>query len=127
MKILTITPTEAIVRSWLGGMAAIELVKRETRDPSLIVDREAAAADIDAWRVIASLFAEGSMETSLSWAELVHAARIQYDALARPTGGIPPADPAKAERLGAVEAILSRLEWQRAQAMARPQQGRAAA
>jgi hypothetical protein len=103
---------------------AVASLRRRSR----IADRAAAAADLSAWRAITQLFAEGSAETSLSWAELIHAARIQFDALARPTGGVMSADPAKAERLGAVEAIFSRLEWHQAQAMARPsEQGRAAA
>jgi hypothetical protein len=116
------------IHPWLASIAAGEVARREARDPAKIADRAAAAADLSAWRAIAALLAEGSAETSLSWAELIHAARIQFDALARPTGGVMSADPAKAERLGAVEAIFSRLEWHQAQAMARPsEQGRAAA
>jgi hypothetical protein len=118
------SPAEQKIRVALGAMAAAELATREQRYPEKIeqgkMSRESAEADIAAWRAIERLFATGVTETSLSWAELVHAARRQFDALARPTGGATPADPAKAERLGAVEAILSRLEWHRAQAMARP-------
>ena len=115
---------EAMIRAWLGTMAAAELAAREARYPQKVeqgkMSREAAETDIAAWRAIAALYATGEAPTSLSWAELVHAARIQFDALARPTGGAVPADQAKRDRFLAVEAILSRLEWQRAQAMARP-------
>lgn len=132
---LAITHTESVIRSWLGGMAAAELVTREARYPEMVeqgkMTRDAAVADIAAWRSIAALFATGevvftgpgtngaSLETSLSWGELVHAARIQFAALCRSCDA-DPADLAKRERRDAVQAILARLEWQRDRVMARP-------
>lgn len=131
MNILTLSPAEKIIRIWLGGMAAAELVTREARYPQLVelgrMSRDAAEADIAAWRAIAPLFAEGSVETGLSWSDLAHAARIQFATLCRSCDA-DPSDAAKRERRDAVQAILARLEWQREQIMAQPiEQGRVAA
>jgi hypothetical protein len=85
-----------------------------------------ARAEIEAWRAIATLFGAGTVETGLSWAELVYAAG---EALQRREEAVA-AKPGNADlvaRRDAVAGIYERLEWHRSTIMRAPSPSRAGA
>lgn len=62
------------LRAHFAGAAAREVESRERHYPAMIergeIERRDAEADLAAWRVIAALFAEESVEAETNWAQV---------------------------------------------------------
>jgi hypothetical protein len=100
--------------AWLAAGAQRELEARVKHYPAMVELKEMtsdeAERDIAAWRAIAGLWAEGTVETGLGWADLEAAAaraleRREEAVAARPLDGH------LLVRRDTVEAIHSRIAW----------------
>ncbi len=111
------------LQQYLAVAAKRELSARESHYPAQVeagtLGREEADQDIAAWRAIAELFAAGSAETGLAFAELElatsRALQRREEALNRK-----PADPDLTLRRDAVWAIHERISHQASLATMRP-------
>jgi hypothetical protein len=105
-----------MLRRHLAEAAKRELAAREKHYPAMVeagrLGREEAQAEMAAWRVIATLFAEGSCETELSWTALAEttagALQRREEALAAK-----PDDQALLARRDAVSGINERIVYHR--------------
>lgn len=102
---MTMPARPVLSNAWLARMAAAEAATRERAYPGRIeagaIDRAGAEADIEAWRVIAALMRDGSVETDLGWPDLLRAATVN---LTRRREGL-----ARAGRDGVTDDRLRRL------------------
>lgn len=100
--------------TWLTSWAATELASREKHYPAMIeageIEKQDAETDLEAWRIIALLYAEGDAGAEFSWRllELATARSLRRrceDCDAKPD------DPKRLARRDAAMAIHDCISW----------------